>query len=121
TTVFVWDANKFQRAISAKKLQASELLANWELLAGDVAAKGFEAILALTASPSDTIPFFEQRLETVPPVETQRLEKLVGQLSNAGFKTREAANAELLRLGERTILALEKALAAHPSLEMRRR
>jgi RNA polymerase sigma factor (sigma-70 family) len=122
TTALVWDVSKLQPlAASIKKLEPAELAANWELLASDDAAKGFDAIVALTLSPREAVSFIEQRLKPAAPFEPQRMARLIGQLDSGEFKVRDEAYNELLKIGEQAIPALEKALAANPPLETRRR
>lgn len=46
---------------------------------------------------------------------------MIADLGSTEFKLREQANADLLRLGERAIPAINKALAGIPALETQRR
>jgi hypothetical protein len=122
TTALVWDVSKWARPIAPiMKLEFGELAANWDLIAGDDAPKAFDAIIALSRSPTETVAFIEQRLKPASPAELQRIDRLIGQLDSAEFKVRDEASNELRKIGDRATYALDKALAGNPSLETRRR
>lgn len=63
----------------------------------------------------------EKHLKPAVPIEPRRIERLLNQIDSAEFKVRDQASSELVKIGELAVPALDKALAANPSLEMRRR
>ena len=59
--------------------------------------------------------------ETYIPAELRRIAGLVANLDSSDFAVREKAAADLVNLGESAKTGLRQALAARPSLEVRRR
>jgi hypothetical protein len=57
----------------------------------------------------------------VAPADPKHLEQLVTDLNDSKFPVRDKATLELEKLGELARSALEKQLAAKPTLEMRKR
>jgi hypothetical protein len=93
----------------------------WQALAGDDAAKAFTAIRALTAAPKEAVPWIKERLKPGAPVDMKRALELIKQLDADEFKARDSANKELLKLDKQIVPAIDKALAAQPTLETKRR
>jgi HEAT repeat protein len=64
-----------------------------------------------------------ERLQPVPraAVKPERIARLIADLDSNDFATRQQATEELQRLAEESLPALEKALGAKPSLEVRQR
>jgi RNA polymerase sigma factor (sigma-70 family) len=122
TTSLMWDMTKIIRAAgTAKALPAAELEKNWQALAGNDAALAFDAINELALSPKDVAPWIKERIKPTVAFDPKRVEELIAQLENTQFKVREAAKNELYKIGERIVPALDKALAANPSLEAKQR
>jgi HEAT repeat protein len=63
----------------------------------------------------------KEALPPVAPADEKRLARLIADLDDDEFATREQATAELEKLGEVALPALRKALAANPSAEVRLR
>lgn len=78
------------------------------------------AVWNLTAFGTDTVAFLKDHIHPVSTVVQKRLDQLLADLGSDSFDRREAATRELSR-GVVAESVLEKALANHPSLEMRRR
>src|SRR5207245_2596084 len=123
TTALVWDVvgklgmnEKWGGSLSAKDLDSC-----WNDLAGEDAAKAYQAIRRLAASPADAVPMFAKRLQPMPAVDQKRLAKLVANLDSKEFAVREAAEKELENLGELAVPACRKAMEDKPSTEVRRR
>jgi hypothetical protein len=120
TTLLIWAV---RRAPDEKplRLELSELQACWTALAGGDAAKAHGAINTLSRGAQDSVPFLTQRLQPVPDADPKRLSRLLADLENDEFSTRQMARAELQKLGELAEPALRRALANPPSAESRRR
>jgi WD40 repeat protein len=122
TTALVWDvAAVTAKPFAARILTAAELQADWGRLSEPDAAKGFEAICELTDSPKETLALLKEHLKPAPPLDAARVQTLLMMLDSDVYKERQQATAELLKLGERTVPAMEKALAAGPPLELKQR
>jgi WD40 repeat protein len=120
STILVWDwsnaGTKTGQVLSPKNLDAY-----WNDLASDDAIQAFRAVRSLASSPTETVPYLNQRLRPMEPVEQTRLASLVADLNNDSFAVRQKATAELDKIGELAIPALQKVLSGNPSLEVRRR
>jgi dipeptidyl aminopeptidase/acylaminoacyl peptidase len=123
TTALIWDVTGLRTAENAPPLvlSAGQRDGFWRDLAGNDAAKAFEAIWALTATPRETVAFMHNRLRPVPPEDPQRLERLVIDLDSGYFAAREKATRDLQELAELAEPALRRGLNRQPSLEARRR
>src|SRR5262249_33981915 len=97
-----------------------ELEALWGALAED-ASRAHAAIWRMASRPREMVPFLHRRLMPVQPVPAEQLARLVAELEAPRFSVRERASDELERIGPGALPALRKALAGHPSLEVRRR
>ena len=60
-------------------------------------------------------------LESVPPADPKQVEQWLNDLDDPKFAVRDKATAELEKLAELARSALEKRLAAKPTLEIRKR
>ena len=121
TTALVWDLPQTAAKPALQALNAGELEARWEgLLAAD-AGKAFAAICALAASPEEAVALFKDRLQPAPPLDAERVQKLLRQLDSDKYKERQQASVELIKLGERVVPALDKLMASQPALDLQRR
>jgi hypothetical protein len=117
STTLIWDATKIHRpAAPAKALQSGDLDKHWRSLSDNDAAKAFEAIGALSSAPKDAVPFLKDRLKPATPPDMKRIADLISQLDVAQMNTRDMATAELLKIADHVIPALDKALEARPLL-----
>jgi hypothetical protein len=123
TTIRLWDVSGLTRAASSPPtvLSDRQLDKLWADLAGADGPRAFQAVWALTASGQQTGPWIEKRLRPVLPAEPQRVARLIADLDNERFATREEASRELEALGESVGPALHKAVGGRPSPEMRQR
>jgi Tol biopolymer transport system component len=117
TTVLIWDVFESARGSASLKL----LQGAWTDLADDDATRAFQAICLLTAHPGQAVPFLQERLKPVAPIDPKRLAQLIAELESNNFLARQKATEELERQGDLAVPALEKALAGKPALEMRTR
>src|SRR5262249_9786878 len=67
------------------------------------------------------VSFLGKQLQSIKPVDSKRIERLIADLDSAKFAVREQATKELEALGEHVGPALRKALPGNPSAEVRRR
>lgn len=77
-------------------------------------------VLALKATPKETVTFFKEHMRPVK-VDDQRSQRLIADLDSKEFPARQKAEAELEYLGKYVRPQLRKALAANPSLEVKNR
>src|SRR5262249_60802719 len=96
------------------------LEADWKDLAGDGAA-GYAALGRLVLSPERAVPFLAKQLQSIKPVDSKRIERLIADLDSDKFAVREQATKELEALGEPGGPAERKALSGGPSAEARGR
>jgi RNA polymerase sigma factor (sigma-70 family) len=98
----------------------SRLPALWADLAGKEEARVTRAVLALAVTPKETVAFLKEHL---PPLKAdpQQVARLLADLDSNRFAVRRKAMADLEYLGKYVKADLTKALAAKPSIEVRRR
>jgi RNA polymerase sigma factor (sigma-70 family) len=122
TTALVWDlTGRHTNPDAGKPLARAELEGLWACLAGDDAAKAYDAIRTLAAAPAHSLPFLAERLHPVESAAPGRIAKLISDLDGDEFAAREKAASELEKLGETASAAIRKTLAGRPSAEVRRR
>jgi WD40 repeat protein len=123
TTLLLWDWAQLRRQAQAPKGAPAPAArdALWADLAGDNAARAYEAIKALAASPDETVALFKARLQPVAAVDSAHLKKLLDDLDHQQFARRQEAEKELVKLGEVAAKAIKDRLAAERSPEMKPR
>jgi WD40 repeat protein len=115
TAVLVWDLTGGP-AVGDHKPDAL-----WEELAAGDAARAYRAIWQLAARPAEAALLVRARIKPADGPAAAAVDLLVRDLDSERFAVREKATRELRRLGELAEPALRRALAARPSLEVRRR
>ncbi len=121
TTALVWDlAPYLKKRPTGSELTPKQLDAHWQSLT-EGAIPAYAALAALVAAPKQSVPFLRERLEPVVPADPKQLARLIADLDNEAFETREKATAALEVFGELAESALRKALKADPSTEARQR
>jgi WD40 repeat protein len=120
STALVWDLSHLPQRAKSAELSAADLESCWKGLAGDARA-GYLAIGRLIGSPKQAVAMLTQRLQPAPKGDAQRIAQLIEDLGSDQFKTRDAATKELEKIGEAAGGALEKALTAKVTLEIRQR
>jgi WD40 repeat protein len=100
-------------------LTDAELTAKWNDLAKDAAA-AHKAVGALVGAKA-AVPFLAQRLAPEAGIPAERLTRLIADLDDPRFATRQEAEKELLGLAEFAAAALRQALANNPTVELRQR
>jgi RNA polymerase sigma factor (sigma-70 family) len=122
STALIWDVTKVLRpAVPAKALQPADLEKHWQTLANDDAAKAFDAMCDLAAAPRNAVPWIKERVKPAAPLDNKRVADLLAHLDAQDFEDRQKAAAELLKIGEGIVPALDKALAQKPSPEAAKR
>jgi hypothetical protein len=80
-----------------------------------------EAILELAAVPNNAVPFLKNSLRPVEPPDAKQVAKLIEELDNDSFQTRERASRELEKLADLARTALQKTASETNSVEVQRR
>jgi hypothetical protein len=114
---FVWDVFG---ADKEKPIGEAEHDSLWRDLGSADGAIAFRAIRRLRTTPA-AVEALGRRLQAAPRIDPARVEKLIRELDDEQFATREAAQVELKKLADQIELALNAALAKSPSAEARRR
>jgi dipeptidyl aminopeptidase/acylaminoacyl peptidase len=122
-TAKLWSLSWPRRSVPAVNLAGRELEKLWADLAGDDAARGYRAVWALASVPRDALPFLKPRLSSqkTPAVDEKRIGRLIADLADDEFGTREKATEELKKIGTSAKPALSKALEKKSSEETRGR
>lgn len=102
-------------------LTDAALQATWTDLAGKDAAAAWHSMIRLIADPARTVGFLRGHLQPARAPDTSAIRRLIIDLDSRRFATRAKANAELEKLGRLAEPALRRALAGHPSAEVRSR
>jgi WD40 repeat protein len=97
------------------------LKGHWRDLADPDASKAYQAILALTQTPRETVLYIAGQLKPALAPDPRKVEQLIADLNSATFGVREKATQELTRMGGLAEAALKKALKDPPSLEASKR
>jgi sugar lactone lactonase YvrE len=91
----------------------------WDDLGGEDARRAYRAVWELSARPEAAVAFLKEHLR--PGKEAARIERLLADLDDDRFETRETAAKEIVRLGAEVLPAVRLTLQGKPSLELRRR
>jgi WD40 repeat protein len=122
TTALLWDLTRVVRpAPAVKALTAEQRDALWQTLLDGDAAMAFAVICHFSAAPKETLPLLKVKLKPAQLLDMKRVEQLVAELDHEQYKVRQQATAELLKLDERVVPAIDKVLATNPPLEMKTR
>jgi hypothetical protein len=118
----VWDVTEVcpDGKWSSNDARPGEIDRLWADLSGADGARAYRAVWTL-AAVRQSVPFLAECLRPVPRIEVERLTRLIADLDSAQFQVRSRASQELEQLGELAEPALRRALAGHPSPEVRRR
>ncbi len=116
TTALVWSL----APPVATPAGAKELERQWAHLGGDDAAAAYWAVWSLAAA-GDRAAEFVRPLVRQAANQTERIRRLLVDLDDDSFETRDAADRELRGLGAAAESALRRALGANPSAEVKRR
>jgi len=122
TTALVWEVPKPPPLVRepAPVLTDQDLDTLWADLLADEAPAAWQAIRKLAAAPKQTLPFLADKLQP-KPIDPKRIDRLITDLDSKQFDVRQRATTELERLGPAAEVALQKALAGKPPLEVQQR
>jgi WD40 repeat protein len=122
STVLLWSVAELLKPPKAKVgFTAKDLEGLWIALANEDAEKAGQAMGALMRSPAQATAWFKSHLRPVVAANPMLVEQWLNALNDPKFSVRDRASAELAQLGELARSAMEKKLAAKPTLEMRKR
>ncbi len=120
--VYLWDVTGARTGTAAPKPAGEkELLACWNDLAADDAKKADSAAASLLRARGASVAFFKDRLKPAEAVDATLLARLLAGLDANDFAQREAASAELAKLGESAETEMRRALKDGPPPEAKRR
>ena len=114
-TALVWDLLPAEAKRTAP-VSEEERERLWTALASRDAAEGYRAGWTLTNDAAGVVPMLSKRLR---PTSAERLPCLIADLDAADFDRREAAHAELIRLGKQAGPALRQVVQETQSVEVR--
>jgi hypothetical protein len=119
TTILLWDVSALPRDRKPRpvELKPGQLDALWADLGSEEGDRAYRAVNALALSGDQASAFLKTRLK---PVSGAGAARLIAQLDDDDFATREKARAELARMGKHVEPALRRALEGKPSAEVQR-
>jgi hypothetical protein len=122
TTVLTWDLGAaLSRPLPPRGFTDAELKTRWEALASADAQQAFAAMCDLAGAPMQAVALLNQHLQPAAALDQERVNQLLADLGAPAFKVREKATAALLQLDGRVVPLLDRALAAKPALEVKKR
>jgi RNA polymerase sigma factor (sigma-70 family) len=123
TTALVWDAAALTRGVTpaAAELDQQQLEAHWAELAGDDAARAWQAHCRMRSAALLALPFLRGQLKPDPAVEPARIKQWIAELQSEQFQARQQAAEALVKLGDLAEPYLHAALAEKPALDTRLR
>jgi WD40 repeat protein len=123
TTVLLWDAASLKRESlpATTEFAAKEVSDLWNDLVDDDAGKAFRSIRKLATAPQQVVSFLRDHVKPAVPVDPKKLDRLLSDLDSEDFEVRTNASAELEKLGELAVPALQKGQTGQITLETRRR
>ncbi|HZV07970.1 MAG TPA: sigma-70 family RNA polymerase sigma factor [Gemmataceae bacterium] len=114
--VLIWDVYGHSKASESFDPEKA-----WQTLGDENAARSFTAMRRLCAAPERTVKLLGEKLKPVEKVEAKTIHKWIRELDDDDFRTREAAQKSLEKLGDRAARSLRDALRQSPSAETRTR
>jgi WD40 repeat protein len=93
----------------------------WKDLGAGNPGKAFAAVADLADRPAQGIALLKEQLRAAAPASAEEVHRLIADLDNEVFATREVAERKLAVLGPRVWPALREVLSRRPSAEARRR
>jgi WD40 repeat protein len=119
-TVLVWDVHTLLDRPGKDGLSQDDLRILWKDLASPDTAAAGKALWRLASHPQHAVALLQQKLKPAT-VAKEEIARLIADLADGQFKTRETAANELAQLAEIAEPALRALLTAKPALEQRLR
>lgn len=120
TEIAVWPLDSLLKDVAAaERLDTSRLDELWATLATDDAGRAYRAVLSLSHSPKQSVPFMNARLRATPPPDRNKLRVLVHDLDDADYKVRARAHRLLEEVAEESRGFFKETLAGQCSAETR--
>jgi hypothetical protein len=104
-----------------RELNVKELEAIWSDLGTTNVVQASESIRILAAAPGQSVAFLRDHLKPATLPEPAVLARLIAELDEPRFATRQKAEEQLEQLAELAVPVLEKVLTEKPALEVRSR
>jgi hypothetical protein len=122
STILLWDMTRLAGTESASTSSPAERLTQWwNALAEEDAANAYDAVVALSGMPKQSVSFLAERLRPAIAPTKEELAKLIADLDHGSFNIRQMASAKLSALHELALPALKKATSGQASAEARQR
>ena len=116
TTVLVWDTSRLKVEPPATDARPENLSRLWDALGQHESAKPFDALWSLVGAGDKAAAWFDKHLKPQHAPDATQLRRLLADLDNDDGDKREAASAELLKVG----LLAEPALRSASGRPLRR-
>ncbi len=123
TTVLLWDVAKLStnQDKGAPALAPLAIISCWNDLAGENAAKAYEAVWTLASVPGQAIPHIREHVRAALLPDVKRMDRLFADLDSNDFSARKNAGEELEKMQGLAASFLRRQLTKQLSLEARRR
>jgi hypothetical protein len=124
TTVLLWEAATLRKELPvpvAVEMPEGAAESLWADLASEDASKALKGVQKLAADPRQAVTLLGERLKPAAPIDPQKLERWVADLESDKFAVRQEASTNLVKAGEQVVPALQRVLAAQPTIETRLR
>jgi WD40 repeat protein len=120
-TVLIWDLSGIcpDGRWSVRDASTQELERLWTELQSDEGAKAYRAMWSLAAAKQ--APAFLAARVRLTHLTSERLAKLIAELDDQRYATREKATLELKKMGGQALTAAQRALESAPSPEAKQR
>jgi WD40 repeat protein len=116
-TSLVWDIASARRVPGKVPPTPADLLADWEALGDPNPARRLAALWHLVDHPAQSVPFLRAKAVPENRVPAEAVRKLIAELDHDDFRTRDAAEKQLRRLGAPVYPLLSEAAAGRISPE----
>jgi len=125
-TIMIWDLTgtppvKGPARPAVAKMMPSQLEQLWQDLIGADVPRTYRAIWGLALAAKQTVPFLKDRMKLLVPVDRQRVQALLDDLSHDQYGRRDKAMEQLEKLGALCEPLLRAAVQKPPSMDARRR
>jgi hypothetical protein len=121
-TALVWDLTKvLGRSKSVTLPKPADLEKWWQVMEENDAVKAFDAMADFSQAPEQAVTWIKEHVKPAVPLDKERGIALIAKLDDNRYKVREAAMADLFKMGEQVVPLLDEALAKNPSQEAQTR